>query len=87
MQRLQGLRVDPHEHGLVQGRCLHGLSHVMLRVQAAWWVHRYTGSLGKVFMPFSTDGRHLRHVAHSIRPKSLHLLLPCTGRKGASLPY
>jgi hypothetical protein len=83
MQRLQGLRVVPHEHSLDQACCLYGLAHVMLRVQAAWWVHRYMGSLGKVFTPSSTDGRHLRHVARTIRPKSLHLLLPCTGRKGA----
>jgi hypothetical protein len=52
-------------------------------VQPAWLVRRYTGSLGKILMPPSTYGRHLRHVAHTSRSKSLHLYLPCTGRKGA----
>jgi hypothetical protein len=47
MQRLQGLRVIPHERSLDQDCCLYGLAHVMLRVQAAWWVHRHTGSLEK----------------------------------------
>ena len=64
------------------------------RVQAAWWVRRYTGSLGKILTP-STCAHHLRamssksrlgHVVRNSRSKSLHSSSPCTGRKGACVP-